>query len=186
MEPLTTSRLVLREFVHDDHAAVHAYASDPDVAKFIDWGPNTPAETTFFLDMVIAAASASPRIRYALAAEHAGAVIGAVELRVEEAAHRRGSMGYVFARPTWGQGLATEAAGAVLGFAFDHLGLHKVSATCDPHNSGSVRVLEKIGMSREGHLRDHFLVHGRWRDRLLWAAVRPADGSERLQRVEQR
>ena len=48
-------------------------------------------------------------------------------------------MGYTIARPAWGQGFGTEAAGAVLRFGFDRLGLHKVSATCDPANIGSVQ-----------------------------------------------
>jgi RimJ/RimL family protein N-acetyltransferase len=60
----------------------------------------------------------------------------------------------------------------MLRFGFDELGLHKISATCDPDNRGSARVLEKIGMRREGVLRDHFLIRGQWRDRLLWAVVR--------------
>ena len=54
-------------------------------------------------------------------------------------------------------GYATEAAGALLRFGFDQAGLHRITATCDPENVGSARILEKIGMR---HLRHHYLIHG--------------------------
>jgi ribosomal-protein-alanine N-acetyltransferase len=173
VDEIRTTRLVLREFRPDDHAAVHRYAADPEVVRFQNWGPNTPAETTMFLDMVIAAAAATPRTRWALAVIRAAddTMVGACELHVDEPDHRRGSMGYSLARDAWGQGYATEAAAALLRFGFAGVGLHKISATCDPDNVGSVRVLEKIGMTREGQLQDHFLVRGEWRDRLLYAAI---------------
>jgi len=58
-----------------------------------------------------------------------------------------------------------------LDFGLSGGGLHRITATCDPENVGSARVLEKIGMVREGHLRDYFLIRGAWRDRLLYAAL---------------
>jgi [ribosomal protein S5]-alanine N-acetyltransferase len=70
----------------------------------------------------------------------------------------------------WGQGYASEAAAAILHFAFASLGLHRVQATCRPENVASARVLEKIGMVEEGLLRDHIRIRGRWHDSLLYAA----------------
>ncbi|WP_028568862.1 GNAT family N-acetyltransferase [Salinispora tropica] len=101
------------------------------------------------------------------------ALIGAVELRVTAAAHRRGEFGYVLARSAWGQGYATEAAATVLTYAFEQAGLHRVAATCDPANVASRRVLEKIGMKYEGHLHDYLHIRGEMHDRLLFAAVHP-------------
>lgn len=175
MDEIRTTRLVLREFQPDDHAAVHRYAGDPEVVRFQDWGPNTPGETTSFLEMVIAAAAATPRKRWALAVVRFAddLMIGAGELHIDDAGHRRGSLGYTLARDAWGRGYATEVAAELLRFGFGRLGLHKISATCDPANVGSVRVLEKIGMRLEGQLHDHFRVRGEWRDRLLYAALDP-------------
>ena len=167
---LTTDRLVLRPFRVDDFAAVHAYAADPDVVRFMDWGPNTTEETRTYLDRMLA----PPRTQHPFALERVtdGTVIGAAELQVTSAEHRRADMGYVLGRPAWGMGYGTEAAAATLRYGFDHVGLHKISATCDPDNVASARILEKIGMRREGVLHDHLLVRGEWRDRLLWAAIR--------------
>jgi ribosomal-protein-alanine N-acetyltransferase len=166
---LSTGRLLLRPFRAADHAAVHAYASDPEVVRFMDYGPNTEAETAGFLAMAMA-----PRAGHwplAIVRHSDEAVLGAVDLHVESEQHRRGEMGYVLARAAWGHGYATEAAAALLEFGLTEAGLHRVSATCDPANAASARVLDKIGMRREGHLHDHFRVRGEWRDRLLYARV---------------
>lgn len=170
---LTTARLSLRPFRADDHAALHAIAGDPEVVRWMDWGPNTPEETGVFLGYALVGEAETPRRSWKFAVVRAadGALIGSAELHIESPEHRRGAMGYLIAPAAQGQGYATEAARAVLEFGLSEGGLHRVSATCDPENLGSVRVLEKIGMSREGRLRDHFLIRGEWRDRLLYARV---------------
>lgn len=167
---------MLRPLEAGDFRAVHAYATDPEVVRFMDWGPNTLDDTTVFLDRMITSAGRSPRTQFPLAIVPVpgDTPVGVVELQIDSAEHRRADIGYVLARAAWGHGYASEAAAAMLRFGFDELDLHKISATCDPDNRGSARVLEKIGMRREGVLRDHFLVRGQWRDRLLWAAIQPA------------
>jgi ribosomal-protein-alanine N-acetyltransferase len=166
---LITERLLLRPFADSDFAAVHAYASDPLVVRFMDWGPNTIEDTRFYLDRIVD----PPRTQHPFAVVRRAddAVIGAVEAQITSVEHRRADMGYVFARAAWGHGYASEAAAALLRYGFDRLGLHKISATCDPVNGASARILEKIGMRREGVLREHLLIRGEWRDRLLYAAV---------------
>jgi RimJ/RimL family protein N-acetyltransferase len=81
--------------------------------------------------------------------------IGMIELR--RFGHRA-ELGYVLARDRWGAGLMTEAAGAVVDWAPAEPGTFRVGAVTDVANHGSARVLEKIGMQREGLLR-RWLVH---------------------------
>jgi RimJ/RimL family protein N-acetyltransferase len=170
---LTTRRLLLREFREGDRDEVHAYASDPEVSRFADWGPNTVEETAGFLRFAVGTARDVPRLHYALAmVERAGgAVVGSVALSVTSFEHRRAETGYVVAPSRWGRGFATEAAREVVRFGFERLGLHRISATCDPANPGSAAVLRKIGLTQEGYLREHFLIRGEWRDRLLFAIL---------------
>ena len=168
---LVTERLVLREYRADDVDAVQDYASDPEVWRFMHWGPNTRDDTAAFLASVVGSALERPRSSYELAITLQGAVIGGVGLRVQSEAHRRGDMGWVLRRDTWGHGYATESAQALLAFGVASLGLHRVEATCDPANTASARVMAKLGMAYEGHLRDHLLVRGAWRDSLLHAVV---------------
>jgi [ribosomal protein S5]-alanine N-acetyltransferase len=172
MGEMRTERLLLRAFRREDHAAVHAYAADPEVVRYQDWGPHTEGETAAFLELAMAAAAADPPTRHVYALEHAGAVIGACELRVADLMHRRGIVGCTLARSAWGRGFGTEAVAAALAYGFEELRLHRVSATCDPANVASKRVLEKTGMRYEGRLSDWMLVRGEWRDRLLYAALR--------------
>ena len=160
---LRTSRLRLRDFELGDYQAVHAFAADLAVVRHVEWGPNTPQETQAFLQEASASAGVSPRRRYALAVvvqADGEMLIGSIELQVVSFEHHRGEIGYVLARESWGHGYATEATGRLLAFGFNELGLHKISATCDPENRASVAVLTKNGMRQEGVLRDHIYVRG--------------------------
>jgi ribosomal-protein-alanine N-acetyltransferase len=169
---LVTRRLVLREYERDDFEAVHRFASDPEAVAFVTWGPNTEDETRGFLDGWLAERAEVPRTGYTLAlTTPGGRPFGSVGLYRDGPHHAE--LGFAVSRERWGQGYATEAARAILDFGFADLGLRRIYATCRPENVGSSRVLEKIGMSREGRLRDHVLIRGDWRDSLLYAAVTP-------------
>lgn len=169
---LATKRLRLREFLGKDHDAVHRYASDPEVTRYMDWGPNDENATRVFLQEVRSSAASYPRSRYALAVvrRDLDQLIGSVELQLAGSKPDSAALGYVFARQSWGNGYATEAADALLRYGFDELGLHEIMATCDPNNNASAAVLEKIGMRPEGYLEHHVYAKGEWRDRLLFVA----------------
>jgi hypothetical protein len=101
---LSTSRLLLREFCAGDHAAVHAFASDTEVTRYTDWGPNSPHDTTAFLTEVVRDSRSLPRSRFALAVvdREDDLIIGSIELRITSGSHKRAEVGYVLARPWWG------------------------------------------------------------------------------------
>ena len=82
-------------------------------------------------------------------------------------------MGYVLRRESWGNGYATEAARVILRIGFDILNAHRVTATVDTENLSSIRVLEKLGMTREGMHRQSFWspLHENWRDVFLYAIL---------------
>ncbi len=161
-----SARLRLREFVPDDWRAVHAWASRPEVCRFQDWGPNTQEETRTFLETVLAAASARPRTDFTLAATLPGrdTPVGSGSLYIRNRRFRTGEIGYAVHPDHWGQGLGTEIARLLLDLGFGRFGLHRVFATCDPRNVGSGRVLQKVGMTREGRLRHTALIRDGWRD----------------------
>ena len=72
--------------------------------------------------------------------------------------HFRAEIGYDLAPAFWGQGVMPEAVGAVLTFGFTTMGLHSVEAQIDPENTGSRRVLEKLGFVQEAYFRENFYV----------------------------
>jgi RimJ/RimL family protein N-acetyltransferase len=173
MVSLESERLVLREFREEDLKAIHRYASDPEVVRFMPWGPNTEEDTAGFLRRAIEYQSKDPRTHYeiAITLKEGGHLIGGCGIRASNLELREGDFGYCLNRDHWGRGYATETALRLLRYGFEDLKLHRLYATCDPENIGSRRVLEKIGMRREGHLRENVRVRGRWRDSLLYAIL---------------
>jgi len=171
---LTLARLRIREWRLADWPAAHEYASDLEVVRYLDWGPNSEAETRAFIRETMRTRRKRPRTRYdlAVALRSSDRAIGGARLWIESIQHREGSIGYTLARASWGQGYASEVAAGLLRFGFETLGLHRIHAIVEPENVASTRVLERVGMRREGHLRDHRYAKGRWRDSLLYAIVK--------------
>ncbi|MFI4966935.1 MAG: GNAT family N-acetyltransferase [Caulobacterales bacterium] len=169
--PIRTERLVLREFRDGDLADIHAYAAMPEVSRFMTWGPNTPQESRAFMERALAQQADWPRKHVGLAIERDGVAIGSIRLDLKSEENADADIGYTLSRDHWRQGLATEAASALLTIAFGTLGLHRVWATCDVQNVGSRGVMEKLGMRREAHFRHDVLVRGAWRDSYLYAIL---------------
>ncbi len=86
--------------------------------------------------------------------------------------YRSASLGYCFAEAAWGHGYATEAAHALLRWAFDTLDLNRVQAETDTRNVASARVLEKLGFVREGTLREDCVVNGEVSDSWVYGLIR--------------
>jgi [ribosomal protein S5]-alanine N-acetyltransferase len=101
-----------------------------------------------------------------------GAVIGGVSLGGIILAAMRGCyMGYHIDQAEQGKGLMSEAVGAVIGYAFGELRLHRISANYVPTNERSGRLLKRLGFGVEGYARDYLFVGGQWRDHVLTALV---------------
>ncbi len=170
---IDTPRLILRDFVEEDWRAVLAYQSHPLYLRYNHWETRSEAEVREFLAMFLGQQHQHPRIRFQLAAtlRSDGRLIGNAGVRMPYADARQGEIGYEFAPEHWGQGYATEAAGAMLRYGFEVLRLHRVQANCVAENVASARVLEKLGMQREGRLRENEWFKGRWWDTLLYAIL---------------
>ena len=108
----------------------------------------------------------------ALAITDSSAVlVGAISLRLE-LGHERAELGYWIGVPYWGRGYATEAAGAMVGYGFNELGLNRIHARHLARNPASGRVLEKAGLTHEGFHRAHILKNGRFEDIHSFAVLR--------------
>ena len=170
---LTTQRLVLREFTIDDWRAVHTYQSDPRYRRYYgerDW---SEAGTRAFVQRFVDNQVESPRHKFQLAITlpGSGTLIGNCGVRLDRPGAPVGDIGYELNPEYWGRGYATEAARAMLAFGFEELGLHRVWAECVADNVGSRRVLEKLGMTLEGRLRENQSIDGRWHDTLIYAIL---------------
>jgi RimJ/RimL family protein N-acetyltransferase len=171
---LKTKRLLLRDFKPSDFKAVHDYAADPLVTRYMPWGPNTPRQSRAFLRKAIRSQKENPRRVFELAVVDKATkeLLGGMGIRMTSGGTFEGEMGYCLKKDAWGKGYGTEGARALLRWGFQRLKLRRLRATCDAENKASARVLEKAGMRREGLLRKNSLQKGRWRDTLLFAVLR--------------
>jgi [ribosomal protein S5]-alanine N-acetyltransferase len=164
-------RVALRPFTPDDVPAVLAYASDPEVTRHLEWDANDdPATGEAFVRSTLAGGSVW--FARAIVLRATEAVIGGADLRIVSPRDRRGEIGYGLARAHWGHGYATEAAGLLLRFGFEALGLVRIEALCSVENARSVRTLARLGMRREGRLAQYRWKKGAPRDHWLYAATR--------------
>jgi len=174
MMEITTERLLLRDFAVEDEAALRALEADPALYRYRDSGPPPEEETSASFRRTLDAIRLDPRPAYSLAVvlPAEGRLIGVVTLTITNRELGQAELGYRLGPDCWGQGYATEAARALVGFGFATLGLHRIYALCHPDNTGSRRVMEKVGMQYEGHLREDWRYrNGAWRDSLLYAVL---------------
>ncbi|HTE81093.1 MAG TPA: GNAT family protein, partial [Reyranella sp.] len=154
-ERLETARLMLRPIAPSDAAAIFdGYAQDPEVTRFLTWRPHVAITET---EAHIARCRVEAQSKtYVLVGKRDGKIIGSFALR-HPALHRLG-YGYVLARPFWGMGLMTEVLSHATQWALDQGDIWRIGDVCDCENIGSARVMEKVGLEREGLLR-RWIMH---------------------------
>ena len=176
MIEIHTERLLIRDYVYSDLEAMHAWVSDPEVMKFLDWKTNTLAETSKMLDDAIHEINLHNREKYFFAIVHkkSNKNIGDVGFTVISRNDSGGiaDSGFFLLKEYWGAGYAVEAFHTLIEFAFLKLGLHKVIAGCDAENKASEMVMIKCGLSREGTFRKHHFHRGKWCDRLKYGLLK--------------
>lgn len=159
---LATTRLVLREFVEDDWRVLHAIESRPEVVRYLPFEERTEASAREYVQGIMVHAREVPRTVFDFAVTLDGEAIGRCGMRRKEGELRVGYLWYVIDPAHAGKGYASEAAAAVLGYAFGELKLHRVYGECDPRNASSARVMEKLGMRREAAHVDDIWIKGEW------------------------
>ena len=170
---LVTDRLTLRPFSDADADDLFALHSDAEVLRYWDSPPWTdPARAERFLAVSRQMEREGTGTRLVL--ERTGEVtfLGWITLTRWNPDFRSISLGYCLGRAAWGHGYATEAARALLGWAFDTLDLNRVQAEADTRNRPSARVLEKLGFVLEGTLREDCVVDGDVSDSWVYGLLR--------------
>lgn len=169
---IETPRIRLRMPAESDAESLFSYAKDPEVATMVTWSAHTTIdETRDWLRFVAEERAKGTAVVWTI--EHEGEPCGAIGLhgivwalrasRVDKA-----ELGYWLGRPHWGKGLITEAATEVTRWAFETLGLHKVTIGCFEQNVGSRRVIEKIGFRYLCRYEDDVWRDGRWHAHLRY------------------
>jgi RimJ/RimL family protein N-acetyltransferase len=146
---------VLRRFRPEDLDAFVAYRSNPVTARYQSWdAPYRPSQARQFLEELEAVHPDTPGewFQFAVTLRHTDRLIGDCAANVEAEDSRQAEIGFTLAPQHQVYGYATEAVRGLLRYLLIERGRHRVRATCDDRNTGSVAVLERVGMRREGHL----------------------------------
>ena len=171
---LVTPRLQLRPFGLADAADVQRLAGARAVAATTLTIPHPYPDgaATAWIGTHAAAWASGRGAHYAVTDAAGGALVGAVSLALAPT-HAGAELGYWIAEPAWGRGYATEAAAALCAHAFAALGVHRIQARHFTGNAASGRVMQKLGMRREGTLRAAVRKDGRFVDLALYAVLAP-------------
>jgi ribosomal-protein-alanine N-acetyltransferase len=173
-EQIETERLILRKPRMEDAPAIHTgYAQDPEVTRYLTWRPNKDLkETHHFVELGLKLWDEGSAYSYAITLKGSDSVIGMIAMHPDGF---KVGIGYVLASPYWGKGYMTEAARAVTNWLLAQPDIFRVFATCDVENPASARVMEKVGMVREGILRRNSIhpnVGDEPRDSYIYAIVK--------------
>lgn len=166
-------RVDLRWLTQQDAPALLAVFGDPEVMKFWSSPPlQDLAEAVDLVDEIHDLFNSRRLFQWGIGLRETGEVLGTCTLFNLDSAHRRGEVGFALRRSAWGQGYATEALSLLLGFSFEVLDLHRLEADADPRNERSLRVLERQGFRREGHLRERWHHLGKIDDAIFLGLLR--------------
>jgi RimJ/RimL family protein N-acetyltransferase len=179
--PLRTARLELRALSRADLDDHHSMYRDPEVVRYLYERPIDREEASVHLSGRLSAHLPDEGAWLNLAAAADGRYLGEVGVSLVSRDHRQCEVGYVFLPQAQGAGYATEAVAAMVDLAFEQLDAHRVAGRLDGRNGASARLLERLGMRREAHLRANEWVKGEWTDEMIyaiteseWRAARPA------------
>ncbi|WP_026907534.1 GNAT family N-acetyltransferase [Paucisalibacillus globulus] len=164
---IRTNRLLIREFKIEDWEAVYEYTANAIVMKYIPEGIFTKAEAKEFVNKN----NGKNAKNFPVILLDGNILIGHIIFHKYFGEHTY-EIGWVFNPRYQNKGYASEAAQAVLHFGFKVMNLHRIVATCQPENIPSYRIMEKIGMRKEGFFKKCIPVGSEWWDELYYAILK--------------
>jgi RimJ/RimL family protein N-acetyltransferase len=179
---IATERLIIRDFNNSDWVDLHVLYMKPETVKY---NPSGYPENEEASKKIVAGWSLQPdnaeRDKYtaAIITKIDLKFVGVISLDLGDRKYRKGEIWYKLLPDYWGQGLATEAMKAMLAFGFEQLKLHRIECGCSIHNVASFKVMEKVGMTREGIKRKVLPLDNGWHDAYLYGILEEEYRSQR-------
>ena len=174
---LETKRLLLRKMMLEDQEDVFEYASDPLVTAHTIWDFHRSIDDSIrFIEFMLEKYAKKEPSNWAIVNKDNNKMIGTCGFVYWAPEHSRAEIGYALARPYWSQGLITEAAEKVVEFAFSAMKLNRLEARCNVDNTGSERVMQKLGMQFEGIIREQLFMKGEFKNIKLYSLLKNERG----------
>ena len=170
---IETARLTLRPYTLADAPRVQQMCGDPAIAAttLAIPHPYPDGAAEQWISTHADSFLQGKEVTLAITLKPDRPVIGSMALMVNKN-HQRGELGYMIAKEHWNRGYCTEAARAMMGYGFGTLGLNRIQAMHFPRNPASGRVMQRLGMTREGLLRQYVSNRGAREDVVMYAILR--------------
>lgn len=158
---INTKRLKIRKFRHDDAEDMFKnWTNDEEVTRYLTWKPHRQIEVTRgLLELWIKDYACENNYNWIIVCKESDEAIGGISVVKQDDASFSCEIGYCLSKQYWGQGIVSEALGAVIDFLIGEIGYNRISAVYDTDNPASGRVMEKNGMTYEGTLRQAKLTN---------------------------
>ncbi|WP_343687170.1 GNAT family protein [Chryseobacterium gleum] len=170
---LYTERLLLRDITIDDKHDIFDYRSDAEANKFQSWIPETTEDVESFIQRNSIEFN-QPESWYQLLItdKETKTVIGDIGVHFFGHENVQTELGITLNTAFQGKGYASEALKGIIGFLFNDLHKHRITASVDPDNTASIQLLERIGLRKEGHFVKSLFWKNNWVDDVIYAVLR--------------
>ncbi len=169
---ITTKRTILRPISSVDNEKVFGYRSDSETNKFQGWIPNKVEEVDDFI-------SKNPEtinipdswFQLVIIKKTSNELIGDIGIHFIDKENFQCEIGCTIRKEDQGRGIATEVMRAIVNYLFNDLKKHRITASIDPANISSIRLVERLGFQKEGLFKESLLIDGKWVDDLVYAIL---------------
>ncbi|MFD2444794.1 GNAT family N-acetyltransferase [Bacillus sp. CGMCC 1.16607] len=170
---IETERLILRKVTLDDANDVFLYGSNEEVSKYVTWNTHqTLSESEGFIQFILEQYENKKLGLWGIEYKENGQFIGTIDFVSWQPHHKIAETGYVLSQDYWSKGIITEAAKELIKFGFENMDLARIQARCFIENIGSWKVMEKIGMTFEGIIRNGMYIKGKQHDLKMYSIIK--------------
>jgi RimJ/RimL family protein N-acetyltransferase len=178
---LTTPRLQIRPIRIDDKEALYKYRSDFETCQYLSLVPENVEDVADFISETSTEINIQGTwFQVVLIEQTYDKVIGDIGLHFldSDTQNQQVEIGYTLDKEYRGKGYANEALTAVINYLFSHLNKHRIIASVDPTNEGSIKLIERLGFRKEAHFKESLFFHGKWVDDVIYAVLAKEWNSE--------
>ncbi len=172
-DPIDTDRLIVRPVVDADLPALLAVNSDAEVTAMLPYATWTSmADAEAWLARMRGIEATGSAVQFVVVLRSRQEAVGTCLLFRRDDGSARAELGYALGRVHWGRGVMREALCALLGSAFASMGLRRIEAEIDPRNVASARLIQRLGFTKEGLLRQRWVTKGESKDVEIYGLLR--------------
>ncbi|MCJ8340242.1 MAG: GNAT family N-acetyltransferase [Pseudomonadales bacterium] len=170
---IESQRLILRSMLQSDQDDFFNHRLDHENFIYIGLAQEKQQVAERFAEIMSGwKGSEGEKLALAIELKSTGSMAGDLMFKYQSHSHQIAEIGYALKTDFQGQGIATEAAKMLVDYVFNELPVNKIVAYCDPRNTASFSLMEKLGMRREGHLRENMRIGDQWCDTYCYALLK--------------